>query len=251
VVLVTNEGNGRMSTSLPRVHISLMGIERVLPRLDDLAVMLPLLTGAGTGQLITTYVTMISGPRGANDPDGPEQMHVVLLDNGRRALLGTEYQDVLHCIRCGACQNVCPVYRQVGGHAYGWVYGGPIGAVLTPLFRGQQDGGELPQASSLCGACDDICPVKIPLHDLLLRLRRQRVDEGAAPFTERLVASVWAWVWSSAWRYRVVSRIASRLMQISWMRRVLIRRGPLAGWGHGRSVPMPARRPFHARRSHD
>lgn len=251
VVLVTNEGNGRMSTSLPRVHISLMGIERVLPRLDDLAVMLPLLTGAGTGQLITTYVTMISGPRGANDPDGPEQMHVVLLDNGRRALLGTEYQDVLHCIRCGACQNVCPVYRQVGGHAYGWVYGGPIGAVLTPLFRGQQDGGELPQASSLCGACDDICPVKIPLHDLLLRLRRQRVDEGAAPFTERLVASVWAWVWSSAWRYRVVSRIASRLMQISWMRRVLIRRGPLAGWAHGRSVPMPARRPFHARRSHD
>jgi L-lactate dehydrogenase complex protein LldF len=251
VVLVTNEGNGRMSTSLPRVHISLMGIERVLPRLDDLAVMLPLLTGAGTGQLITTYVTMISGPRGANDPDGPEQMHVVLLDNGRRALLGTEYQDVLHCIRCGACQNVCPVYRQVGGHAYGWVYGGPIGAVLTPLFRGQQDGGELPQASSLCGACDDICPVKIPLHDLLLRLRRQRVDEGAAPFTERLVASVWAWVWSSAWRYRVVSRIASRLMQISWMRRVLVRRGPLAGWAHGRSVPMPARRPFHARRSHD
>ncbi len=251
VVLVTNEGNGRMSTSMPRVHISLMGIERVLPRLDDLAVMLPLLTGAGTGQLITTYVTMISGPRGTNEPDGPEQMHVVLLDNGRRALLGTEYQDVLHCIRCGACQNVCPVYRQVGGHAYGWVYGGPIGAVLTPLFRGQQDGGELPQASSLCGACDDICPVKIPLHDLLLRLRRQRVDEGAAPFKERLVASVWAWAWSSAWRYRIVSGVASRLMQIGWVSRVLARRGPLAGWALGRSVPMPARRPFHRRRSDD
>ena len=136
IVLVTNEGNGRMCTSLPKVHISLMGIERVIPTSDDLAVLLPLVTGAGTGQLITSYVSMISGPRTAAEPDGPEAMHVVLLDNGRSALLGTEFQDVLHCIRCGACQNVCPVYRQVGGHAYGWVYGGPIGAVLTPLSGG-------------------------------------------------------------------------------------------------------------------
>lgn len=125
ICLLTNEGNGRMCTSLPRVHISLMGIERVLARTEDLAVMLPLLAGAGTGQLITTYVNLVSGPRRPGEPDGPEQMHVVMLDNGRRALLGTPYQDVLHCIRCGACQNVCPVYRQVGGHAYGWSTAGP------------------------------------------------------------------------------------------------------------------------------
>ncbi len=251
VVLVTNEGNGRMCTAMPRVHISLMGIERVIPRLDDLAVMLPLITGAGTGQLITSYVTMISGPRREGEPDGPEDMHVVLLDNGRRALLGTPFQDVLHCIRCGACQNVCPVYRQVGGHAYGWVYGGPIGAVLTPLFRGQAAGGELPQASTLCGACDDICPVKIPLHDLLLRLRQQRADVGAAPWRERMAASLWAWAWSSPLRYRVVTRVSGIVVRVAARLGLVGRLGPLGVWARGRALPMPARRPFHTRRDHD
>ncbi len=251
VVLVTNEGNGRMCTSMPRVHISLMGIERVIPALEDLAVMLPLITGAGTGQLITSYVTMLSGPRREGEPDGPDQMHIVLLDNGRRALLGTEFQDVLHCIRCGACQNVCPVYRQVGGHAYGWVYGGPIGAVLSPLFRGQAVGGELPQASSLCGACDDICPVKIPLHDLLLRLRRQRVDADAAPRRERLAADLWAWAWSSPWRYRLVTRCVGAGVRVAVGIGLVGRLGPLGSWARGRTLPMLARRPFHARRDLD
>lgn len=251
VVLVTNEGNGRMCTSIPRVHIALMGIERVIPTLEDLSVMLPLLTGAGTGQLITSYVSMLSGPRGEGEPDGPEAMHVVLLDNGRRALLGTEYQEVLHCIRCGACQNVCPVYRQVGGHAYGWVYGGPIGAVLTPLFRGTVDGGELPQASSLCGACDDICPVKIPLHDLLLQLRRTRVNDGAAPWRERLAAELWAWAWSSPWRYRLVTRLGGRAMRVMAAAGLMSSLGPLGRWARGRTLPLPARRPFHTRGERD
>lgn len=249
VVLVTNEGNGRMCTSMPPIHIALMGIERVVPTLEDLSVMLPLLTGAGTGQLITSYVSMISGPRRAGEPDGPSAMHVVLLDNGRRALLGTEFQDVLHCIRCGACQNVCPVYRQVGGHAYGWVYGGPIGAVLTPLFRGDADGGELPHASTLCGACDDICPVEIPLHDLLLRLRRRRA--ATAPMRERLAVQLWAWAWGSPRRYRVISRVATGTARILDDARLLRGPGPLGRWTSGRAFPRPARRPFHARDADD
>ncbi|MFN8110777.1 MAG: LutB/LldF family L-lactate oxidation iron-sulfur protein [Thermoleophilia bacterium] len=236
VVLVTNEGNGRMCTSLPRVHIALMGIERVVPRLEDLAVLLPLITGAGTGQLITTYVSMISGPRRAGEPDGPERMHVVLLDNGRRALLGGPYQEVLHCIRCGACQNVCPVYRQVGGHAYGWVYGGPIGAVLTPLFRGDAVGGELPQATSLCGACDAVCPVKIPLHDLLLSLRHRRATGTSAPRGERLLAELWSRVWATPTGYRMsvrLSRAGMRAARFGPLGRV----GPLARWTNGRALP--------------
>lgn len=248
VCLVTNEGNGRMCTSMPRVHIALMGIERVVPRMDDLAVLLPLLTGSGTGQLLTTYVSLLSGPRRPGEVDGPEEMHVVLLDNGRRALLGTAYQDVLHCIRCGACQNVCPVYRQVGGHAYGWVYGGPIGAVLTPLFRGFRDGGELAQASTLCGACDDICPVRIPLHDLLLRLRADR-PPGDTPRAERLAAEVWSRVWASPVAYRVTARLGR------WALGALALRGrapgwipPLARWTRGRALPRPASRPYHRRR---
>ncbi len=239
ICLVTNEGNGRMCTSLPRVHISLMGIERVLPRLEDLAVMLPLLTGAGTGQLITTYVSLLSGPRRPGEPDGPREMHVVLLDNGRSALRGGAYQDVLHCIRCGACQNVCPVYRQVGGHAYGWVYGGPIGAVLTPLFRGMDAGGELPHASTLCGACDDVCPVKIPIHDLLHGLRSDRVRGDAAPRAERVASSLWSLAWSNPWTYRasvtfarVGTRAAARVPS------GLVRRVPgAARWLDGRDLP--------------
>ena len=209
VLLVTNEGNGRLTSSAPRVHIALVGIEKVIPRRADLAVLLPLLTGHGTGQQITTYVTLTGGPRRADEPDGPEQTHVVLLDAGRSALLGGEFEEALHCIRCGACQNVCPVYRQVGGHAYGWVYGGPIGAVLTPLFRGQAEGGEVAQATTLCGACDDICPVRIPLHDLLRGLRRQRDEEGQTPRGERIAFALWGALWSRPRLYRA-STAASR-----------------------------------------
>jgi L-lactate dehydrogenase complex protein LldF len=248
IVLVTNEGNARMTTAMPRVHVALMGIERILPRLEDLSVMLPLLTGHGTGQQISCYVTMVNGPRREGEPDGPEAQHLVLVDNGRSALASSEYAEVLRCIRCGACQNICPVYRQVGGHAYGWVYGGPIGAVLTPLMRGDADGGELAHASSLCAACDDICPVKIPLHELLLKLRRRRAEGDSAPRAERIGFALWSRVWSVPALYRLSGRLGRiSLLPLSRDGRVRRGPGPLGRWTRGRSLPIPARRPFHRR----
>jgi L-lactate dehydrogenase complex protein LldF len=206
IVLVTNEGNGRMCSSLPPVHIAVMGMERVVAELADLAVLLPLLTRSGTGQKITSYVTLLNGPRRGDEQDGPEEMHVVILDNGRSRVRQTPYRSVLNCIRCGACQNVCPVYRQVGGTAYGWVYGGPIGAVLTPLLQGDQ---ELGHASSLCAACDDVCPVKIPLHELLLGLRRDRAADSAGAL-ERFAFRLWSFAWSRPRLFRLTVRLAGR-----------------------------------------
>jgi L-lactate dehydrogenase complex protein LldF len=242
IVLVENEGNARLTTSLPRVHIALMGVERVVPSIADLGVLLPLLVGHGTGQRISTYVSLVDGPRRPREPDGPEEMHVVVVDGGRSAVLGTDYQEILHCIRCGACQNVCPVYRQVGGHAYGWVYGGPIGAVLTPLFRTDQpEAEELSQATSLCGACDDACPVRIPLHDLLLRLRRDRAAGTTPGRFERLAYRAWSFAWSQPALYRLSARLG-RLA-----RGPLTRRGPFARWTRDRDLPRPDARPFHRR----
>ncbi len=243
IVMVTNEGNGRLTTSLPRIHIALVGIEKLIPRRTDLAVLLPLLTGHGTGQLITTYVSVVAGPRREDEPDGPEQTHVVLLDSGRSGLLGGPFEEALHCIRCGACQNICPVYRQVGGHAYGWVYGGPIGAVLTPLFRGQKDGGELSHATTLCGACDDVCPVKIPLHDLLLGLRQRRVAEGCVGWGERATFAVWGQVWSRPLLYRASTAIARGSLRVLAKDGVVSYRLPgLNKWTAGRDLLLSRRR---------
>jgi len=180
IVLVTNEGNGRMCTSLPRVHVAVMPVEKVLPRFEDLGVLLPLLTRTATGQRLSTYVSMITGPRRPGEIDGPERLHVVFLDHNRRSLLGTPYEEMLCCVRCGACLNVCPVYRRIGGHAYDAVYSGPMGAVLTPLLSGGTEGRDLPDASSLCGACSEACPVGIPLADLLVRLRADLRTPGPA-----------------------------------------------------------------------
>jgi L-lactate dehydrogenase complex protein LldF len=248
IALVTNEGNGRLTTSLPSTHIALVGVERIVPRLADLGVLVPLLCGSGTGQRITTYLTLAHGPRRAGEPDGPEAMHVVLVDGGRSSILGTDYQSILSCIRCGACQNVCPVYRQVGGHAYGWVYGGPIGAVLTPLMRPEPEAAELSQATSLCGACDDICPVRIPLHDLLLSLRRDRAAGGTVSRLERVAFRAWSLVWSVPVLYRLSGRLG-RLSLLPLTRRGVVRRGPgpLSRWTAGRDLAAPARRPFHRR----
>lgn len=171
VVLVTNEGNGRLCTTLPRIQVVLAPVDKVVPRLADVSVLLPLLTRSATGQALTNYVTMITGPRRAGELDGPEQVHVVLLDHNRRRLLGTPYEEMLACIRCGACLNVCPVYRHTSGHAYDSVYTGPMGKILTPLLSGGEEGCDLPFASTLCGACTEACPVEIPLADLLVRLR--------------------------------------------------------------------------------
>ena len=241
IVLVTNEGNGRLTTSLPRIHIALVPIEKVLARFEDLGTMLPLLTRHATGQPLTSYVSMITGPRRADELDGPDEVHVVFLDAGRTALLGTEFEDMLRCIRCGACLNVCPVYGTIGGHAYGGVYPGPMGAVLTPLLSGLEEGRELPGATSLCGACSDVCPVGIPLADLLIGLRgavAAREPRGA----RRAFFGLWSRAWSVPRLYRWSAQVGN------WARRWprLARCLPVArGWGEGRALPPAVPETFH------
>ena len=247
LAIVTNEGNGRMCASLPPVHVALVGMERVVPSFRELAVLLPLLTGSATGQRASTYVTVVGGPRGPHDPDGPEELHVVVVDNGRSRILGSRYRSVLHCIRCGACQNVCPVFRHVGGHAYGAVYGGPIGAVLAPLLEGVERWGDLPFASSLCAACTDVCPVRIPLHEHLIALRAD-VAAARAGALERSAFRWWARAWSAPRPYRLLAT-ALRLAQVPLARGGRIRRAPfpLSRWTRDRDLPAVARRTFRER----
>jgi L-lactate dehydrogenase complex protein LldF len=241
VCLVTNEGNGRLCSSLPRVHIALMGMERLVPSLADLAVMLQLLARAGTGQKLSVYTTLITGPRRVEENDGPDELYVVILDNGRSNLLGGRYQEMLNCIRCGACLNVCPVYRKAGGGAYGPVYSGPMGAVLVPLLVGLERARALPHASSLCGACTAACPVKIPLHELLLELRRDLVEQEVAPATERLAFTLWSLAWSRPWSYRLSTAVARLAQPLAG------RLGPGRAWTSGRALPQLARRRFRDR----
>ncbi|HEX2044562.1 MAG TPA: LUD domain-containing protein, partial [Gaiellaceae bacterium] len=236
VCLVTNEGNGRLCSSLPRVHVALMGIERVVPTLADLAVLLRLLARSATGQKLTAYTTLVTGPRRDGERDGPEELHVVLLDNGRSGLVGTRYREMLNCIRCGACLNVCPVYRKAGGAAYGPVYSGPMGAVLVPLMVGLGRAPELPHASSLCGACTAACPVKIPLHELLLELRRDLVEGRVASRAERLGFALWSLAWSRPWSYRLSSALARAARPLAG------RLGPGRTWMSGRELPPLGRR---------
>ena len=236
ICLVTNEGNGRMCSSLPPVHIALMGMERLVPTTADLAVLLELLARSGTGQKLTVYTTLLTGPRRADEPDGPEELHVVILDNGRTNLLHGRYREMLACIRCGACLNVCPVYRKSGGAAYGPVYSGPMGAVLLPLLVGLERAPSLPHASSLCGACTEACPVKIPLHELLLDLRRDLVEERVTPRFERLAFSLWSLAWSSPLGYRLTTRLARALQPLAGLV------GPGRGWASGRTLPRLSRR---------
>jgi L-lactate dehydrogenase complex protein LldF len=236
ICLVTNEGNGRLVSSLPRVHIALMGMERLVADLGDLSVLLRLLARSGTGQQLSVYTTLITGPRRAGEEDGPEELHVVILDNGRSNLLGTHYREMLACIRCGACLNVCPVYRKTGGAAYSPVYSGPMGAVLLPLLVGLENAPSLPHASSLCGACSDACPVKIPLHELLLELRKDLVERGVASRWERLAFSAWSLAWSSPFGYRVstaLGRLGAPLAGVA---------GPGRTWNRGRALPPLRRR---------
>jgi L-lactate dehydrogenase complex protein LldF len=238
VCLVTNEGNGRLVSSLPRVHVAILGMERLVPTLGELAVLLKLLARSGTGQPLTTYTTLITGPRRPGEQDGPEELHVVILDNGRSNLRRGRYTEMLACIRCGACLNVCPVYRKSGGGAYGPVYSGPMGAVLAPLLVGLEHAPALPHASSLCGACTAACPVKIPLHELLLDLRRDLVADGVTPRSERLAFTLWSLAWSRPWAYRLstlLARLGQRLGGVA---------GPGRVWSQGRSRPRLARRRY-------
>ena len=242
-----------MCTTLPRVHIALIGIEKLIPRLSDLGIFLRLLGRSGTGQKLTTYTSLLTGPRRPGE-DGPEEMHVVLIDNGRtHSLADPKMREMLYCIRCGACLNTCPVYRKIGGHAYGWVYSGPIGALVTPEFVGIGQARELPFASSLCGACREVCPVKINIPDLLLHLRsdaqKYAPKKSGSLLSERLTFRLWAW----AMRHPAVYAWGSRFAR--WGQRLVAREGwiknipayPADQWTKERDFPALASQSFRDR----
>lgn len=208
ICLCTNEGNGRLCTTRPKVHVALMGIEKVIPKFTDLPVFLKMLARSSTGQPLTVYTSLITGPRKPHDPDGPEQLHVVILDAGRTGILSQEeYREVLRCIRCGACLNGCPVYRKIGGHAYQSTYPGPIGKLVTPLLKGLEPYADLPQASSLCGVCREVCPVRIDIPEILVKLRRDEVDRKIVGPLHRLAFQLAAWTFAAPWRYRLAQRM--------------------------------------------
>jgi L-lactate dehydrogenase complex protein LldF len=252
LVIVTNEGNGRLCTSAPRMHIGITGMEKVIPSMQDLATFLRLLPRSATGQRISSYVSMITGPRREDDEDGPEEFHLILVDNGRsRMLRDPKLREALYCIRCGACLNICPVYQRVGGHAYGWVYPGPIGAVVTPMLTGLKESKMLPQASSLCGACREACPVKINIPRMLLHLRHKLAEspdsqERTASDTDTLMARGFATVMSSPALLKV-ARGLGRLALKPLAKRGKI--GPsrlpfLSRWTASKDLPAPPARSF-------
>ncbi len=247
IVLFSNEGNARMVSTIPKTQITMMGMERIIPSWEDLEVMAQLLPRAATGQKLTVYMSVINGPKRKDDLDGPEELHVIILDNGRSNQLGDpEFQEVLHCIRCGACLNTCPVYRHIGGHSYGWVYSGPIGAVLTPLLQEDKEKwGELANASSLCGACYEACPVKIPLHDMLVYIRRRNVEEGLAPKAEQLGMKVYRTLTSNHKRFRLAMKAGQRGQKfIAGNGEIKANLGPLKGWNAYRVAPALAESSF-------
>ncbi len=246
--LVENEGNGRLSTTMPRLHVALMGIERLVPTAADLAVALRVLARSGTGQALTVYTNVITGPRRPGDPDGPSEVHVVLVDNGRSQMLRTELEEILYCIRCGACLNVCPVYQEIGGHAYGSVYPGPVGAVYTPGAFGMGPWADLPQASSLCGACKEACPVRIDIPRMLLALRARAEEGGHTPRWVGRGLRAFRLVATRPRLFRWASTLALRLSR--WLGPTGFDRlpGPLAGWTRYRHFPPMARETFTARR---
>jgi L-lactate dehydrogenase complex protein LldF len=248
IAITTNEGNDRLGTAVPRIHVAIVGIEKVIPRLEDLATLWPVLATAGTGQTITCYNTLIGGSRAPGEIDGPEEFHVVLLDNGRTDLLAdAEQRDVLHCVRCGACLNACPVFRAVGGHAYGTTYSGPIGSVLTPHLRGLNEFQHLSYASSLCGACTGVCPVKIDLHHRLLHNRRNAVRAGDRPWHEHMGFRLWRWTMAGPRRFALagwLGRAATRALYA--VGRAGTPLDPLRPWTKYRAAPAIPRKSFRA-----
>jgi len=246
LTLVTNEGNGRMVTSLPRIHVAVVGVEKIVEHLSDVPPLLKVLPASATGQKITVYFSILSGPRRAGETDGPEQSHVILLDNGRVDMLGSDYRESLYCIRCGACLNVCPVYQAVGGHSYGGTYPGPIGAVVTPLLHDEDAKypSALPQASSLCGACREACPVKIDLPRMLVSLRHDGAMNPIGGFSARisgifegLAFRVWAWTAKSPARFHLAAGIARWLFKVPGFKSLIKLMPPASGWTFARELP--------------
>jgi len=244
-MIVTNEGNGDLTQILPRIHIVVASIEKIVPTLEDAAQILRVLARSATGQEMSVYTTLSTGPRRPGDPDGPDEYHVVLLDNGRSSMLGTEFQDMLRCIRCGACMNHCPVYHAVGGHAYGWVYPGPMGAVLTPSLIGVEKGGHLPNASTFCGRCESVCPMRIPLPKMMRHWRERGFERGLNPATQRYGLKFWAYFARRPALYRAATSVAIPLLSMISPRRGRFSSLPLAGgWTKYRDFPAPEQRTF-------
>ncbi|HAJ06527.1 MAG TPA: iron-sulfur cluster-binding protein [Chloroflexi bacterium] len=244
ICLVTNEGNGRLISTTPRIHVAIMGMERIVPTLTDLNTMLQLLARSATGQKLTVYNNIITGPKRTNELDGPDELHIIIIDNGRSNILASSLSEILYCIRCGACLNACPVFQSIGGHAYGSVYPGPVGSILSPLLFGNHFD-PLPHASSLCGACKEVCPVDIDLPSLLIKLRTQNIQKGSAPL----------WMQISQWIYAVTicnpilfqiflqlaQTITNRFSQKGWITKLP---GPLKNWTNQRDFPALAQKSF-------
>ena len=247
-VIVTNEGNGDLTQTMPRVHIALASIEKVVPTLEDATSLLRLLARSATGQDFSVYTTFSTGARRPGDLDGPEEYHVVIVDGGRSAMMGTEFQEMLRCIRCAACMNHCPVYGAVGGHAYGWVYPGPMGSVLTPSLIGVDKAGHLPNASTFCGKCESVCPVKIPLPKMMRHWREREFERHLQPAGIRTNLGLWAFFARRPALYRLATRVGAAALGLLGRKRGRFASLPLAGgWTAGRDLPAPEGETFFAR----
>jgi len=245
-IIVTNEGNGDLTQNLPRVHIVLASIEKIVPTLEDASTILRILARSATGQDFSNYTTLSTGPRRAGDLDGPDEYHVVILDNGRVNVLGTEFQDMLRCIRCGACLNHCPVYNAIGGHAYGWVYPGPIGAVVTPALIGIENAAHLPNASTFCGRCEEVCPMRIPIPRMLRHWREKEFERHLQPAAMRWGLGLWAWVARRPALYRRATALAARILANQGHGAGRLASVPFAsGWTQNRDLPAPQGKTFH------
>ena len=245
VVLVTNEGNATLATTLPGVHVAISGIEKVVPTLEDVATLMRLLPRSATGQSISNYVDILTGVKGAGEFDGAEHMYFIVVDAGRTGVLGSDVREALRCIRCGACMNHCPVYQNVGGHSYGWVYPGPIGAILTPMYVGLENALDLPQASTMCNQCGVVCPVKIPLPDLQRKLREKEFERRLRPWYERLGLEAWSWLARRPALYGACTKLGVRMLRRLADRNGMIHRLPFGrGWTAERDMPAPAGKTF-------
>ncbi|HSD00152.1 MAG TPA: LutB/LldF family L-lactate oxidation iron-sulfur protein [Casimicrobiaceae bacterium] len=245
VVIVTNEGNATLTTTLPKVHVAISGIEKIVPTLEDVATLMRLLPRSATGQSISNYVDVLTGVKGAGEFHGVEHMYFIIVDSGRTAVLASEVKEALRCIRCGACMNHCPVYQNVGGHSYGWVYPGPIGSILTPMYVGLENALDLPHASTMCNQCGVVCPVKIPLPDLQRKLREKEFERNLRPWYERLGLKAWGWLAAHPAIYGLTTRIGIRALRLLADSRGMIRKLPLGGgWTDERDMPAPSGRTF-------
>jgi len=247
-IIVTNEGNGDLTQILPEAHIVIASIEKIVPTLEDAAQLMRVLARSATGQDASVYTTLSTGPRRPGDPDGPRAYHVVILDNGRSTMLGGQFQPMLRCIRCGACMNHCPVYQAVGGHAYGWVYPGPMGAVLTPSLIGVAEGGQLPNASTFCGRCESVCPVRIPLPGMMRHWREREFERRLSPAPLRYGLGFWAFFASRPALYRLATDLAARALKLAGRGKGRFAWLPFAaGWTGYRDLAAPEGATFQSR----